>query len=854
MPTPLVSFDGLSNYDNIDAYGAVIIPPDMTGDVGPNHYVQAVNALVRIYNKVGTPLTPPFKMSQLFASLGTPCSARNDGEATVVYDQLADRWLLSQYCTLFPPFRQMIAISKTGDPTGEYYLYEFVMPNIRLNDLAKFGVWPDGYYMSTEEYLGADFAGTGMFAFDRQKMLVGDPAASYVYFNRPSATTSRLGDLLPSDLDGLRPPPPGSPNIFVGYSATEYGDAGDALRLFDLHADFEHPENSTFTERPESPLPVAAFDPTSPAGRTDISQPAPGEKLDSNSDRLNYRVAYRNFGTDESLLITQTVRLSQEPYTAGTRVYQLKRSGGAFSVDEQSTIGNETASRWIGSGAQDYQGNIAVSYSQVTDLEPPSVMYTGKLAGDPSGVFRDEGSLMRGTGVQKAFGWRWGDYSGMSVDPSDDCTFWMIGEYYSIESQKFSDFTWLTRIGAFKFPECIRAAHGSISGTVRSSTTGEALPGATVTASVYSRVSDNNGSYGTMAVLPGTYTITVTAPGYLPRNHEVTIADGQALVSNFDLTPVPVFVDPQILLSAESCAANGVPDPGETVTVEVTLRNTGASSAEALRVTLLPTGGITDPGPPQVYGLLTPGAAATRPFSFTVDSSLACGDPVRLGFRLEDGNENLGVINANLETGKRKVVLQQNFDREHLAQLPQRWTRSSTGGALDWKISTAHIQSGSKSAFSAAPIYMGVNEMVTPVFLIAGSNAQLTFRNFYDLETTFLRNRLYDGSVLEIRIVDGPWQDILAAGGSFMSGGYDGTIDTCCQNPLAGRLGWSGKSGINQNAEFITSSVLLPPSAGGHAVQLRWRVGTDIGGFREGQYIDDVMVTDGFVCGCPAGP
>jgi len=175
MPSPGISFDGLSNYNNIDAYGVVIIPPDMIGDVGPNHYVQAVNALVRVYDKSGDPLTPPFKMSELFGPLNTPCSVRNDGEATVLYDQLADRWLLSQYCTLFPPFRQMIAISKTGDPTGAYFVYEFVMPNVRLNDVAKFGVWPDGYYMSTDEFIGSDFAGSGMFAFDRNKMLAGDP-------------------------------------------------------------------------------------------------------------------------------------------------------------------------------------------------------------------------------------------------------------------------------------------------------------------------------------------------------------------------------------------------------------------------------------------------------------------------------------------------------------------------------------------------------------------------------------------------------------------------------------------------------------------------------------------------------
>jgi hypothetical protein len=203
-----------------------------------------------------------------------------------------------------------------------------------------------------------------------------------------------------------------------------------------------------------------------------------------------------------------------------------------------------------------------------------------------------------------------------------------------------------------------------------------------------------------------------------------------------------------------------------------------------------------------------------------------------------------------MRTGKPRVILEQNFDRTHPAQLPLRWTRSVTGGAQKWTISAARSRSGPKSAFSPDPIYAGVNDLTSPVFLISGSDARLTFSNWYEFETTFLRNRLYDGSVLEIRIADGEWNDILAAGGSFDSGGYDGLIDTCCQNPLGGRPGWSGRSGLNQTSEFITTSVKLPPAAAGQRVQLRLRVGTDIGGFREGQYIDDLSVTDGFVCGC----
>ncbi len=394
MPTPGLTFDGLSNYDNIDAYSLLIIPPDITGDVGPNHYVQAVNALVRVFDKSGNAVTPPFRMSQLFASLGTPCSTRDDGEPIVLYDPFADRWFMSQYCNDFPPFRQMVAVSKTGDPTGAYFVYEFVMPNVKINDLPKFGVWPEAYFMTDEEFLGSDYVGVGIFAFDRSKMLAGDPTAGYVYLNRPSNTTDRRSNLIPADVDGIRPPATGTPGIFVGYTATEYGDAQDAVSLFDFHVDFANPANSTFSERPESPLAVAAIDPTSPTGRNDITQPAPGEKLDSNSDRINYRVAYRNYGGSESLVFNQTARLTQDPdpYRAGVRLYELRRTGtGPFAVTEQSTIGDTTSSRWIGNAAQDHQGDLAVSYNFVTDAKVPSVFYTGRLADQP-GVFRKSGS------------------------------------------------------------------------------------------------------------------------------------------------------------------------------------------------------------------------------------------------------------------------------------------------------------------------------------------------------------------------------------------------------------------------------------------------------------------------------
>jgi uncharacterized repeat protein (TIGR01451 family) len=860
MPPPELSFDGLTNFDNIDAYGMVIIPPDISADVGPNHYVQAVNALVRVFDKGGQPVTPPFKMSDLFAPLNTACSSRDDGDPIVAYDPLADRWLLSEYCSNFPPFRQMVAISKTSDPTGAYFVYEFIMPNVKINDFPKFGVWPDGYYMSTEEFLGSDFAGSGVFAFDRAKMLAGDPAAGYIYFNQPSNSPVRRSNLIPADLDGLRPPPAGSPNTFVSYTANEYGDAEDAITLFDLHADFRHPENSTFAERAESPLAVAAFDPTSPDERADISQPAPGEKLDSNSDRVNYRAAYRNFGDHESIVVNQTVRMTQDPqpYRAGVRVYELQRAGSReFRVTEQSTIGNAESSRWIGNVAQDHQGDLAVSYNVVSDEKPPSVHYTGRLRSEPAGSFRTEAVLVDGTGVQKAFGWRWGDYAAINVDPVDDCTFWASGQYYTAESEQISDFTWLSRTGKFRFPECTSAPRSFLSGKVTNAVTGLPIAQASVVAGPFSRSTQPDGGYGNMMLIPGTYTVTASAPGYRSRTANVVLADGATVTLDFALPPIAVFESAGADLLSESCATNGAPDPGETVTYSVSLRNTGAITAFAVTAMLIPSDIISGPSTPQDYGqLVAGGPAVARPFTFTVSPSVACGSPVSIGLKLTNGNLDLGMVSIVLNTGTPRIAFRENFERVPSGQLPQRWTRSASGAdgepdyARNWRVTSKRSFSGSKSAFGPDPNQVGLSEMVSPVFRVQTPDALLTFENWYDLETTFLRNRLYDGSVLEISIDGTEWQDIESAGGRFESGGYDGLIDACCHNPLAGHNGWSGKSGPNQTPIFITTAVRLPAAAAGHMVQLRWRTGTDIGTFREGQYIDDVTVSDGSTCGC----
>src|ERR1044072_6483824 len=370
MPTPLVRFEGLGRTENIAAGFGSLSPPDTNGDVRPNHYVQQDNLLVRVWDKSGTPLVAPFKLSTLFTPLGGTCAASDKGDPIALYDQLADRWMLSQFGYISdtaPPFFQCIAISKTSDPTGAYYLYAFQTPGAEFPAYPPLGVWPDGYYMMDHQFTepGDIYNGVGVFSFDRVKMLAGDPTATYIYFSLGLANyPEAIGGMMPSDLDGITPPPLGRPNTFAYFTTTDFSDPANGIRLFDFHADFPTPANSTFTERAESsyaaPVAVAPFSVVNPATaftRSAIPQPPPSTSssgLDPIADRIMFRMQHRNRADFETLVFTHTVGAPASStfgtYRAAPRYYELRSTaGGPFSVQEQATYApDDGVTRWMG--------------------------------------------------------------------------------------------------------------------------------------------------------------------------------------------------------------------------------------------------------------------------------------------------------------------------------------------------------------------------------------------------------------------------------------------------------------------------------------------------------------------------
>jgi hypothetical protein len=453
---PVLTFEGISNADNNDLYGFTVSPPDPDGDVGPNHYVEIVNLAFAVYSKTGTQLLGPVPLGALWDGFAVDDCTDPSGDPIVLHDQLADRWILTQFTTRGPTFYNCVAVSQTANPTGAYFRYAF-STGVNFPDYPKYGVWPNAYFLSTREFAPDDsFAGIGAYALERDQMLVGDPAARVVSFLFPPGTTPYLtGDgLLPTDLDGSTLPPAGSANYFVGTmdDGAQYGAPFDGINVFAFSVDWLNTSAASFTQVAQ--LPVAAFDsifPCRPGSRNCIHQPDTKNKVDilSYRQRPTWRLAYRNFGSYETFVTNQSVEA--QPVVAGVRWYELRLVGGQFSVYQQGTFApGDTLHRWMGSAAMDSLGNIALGYSVSNRVIHPGIRYTGRLSGDPLGEMTlGEAVLKRGTGSQLVSA-RWGDYTSLNVDPTDDCTFWYVNEYYETSSAR----GWQTRIGSFRLPGC----------------------------------------------------------------------------------------------------------------------------------------------------------------------------------------------------------------------------------------------------------------------------------------------------------------------------------------------------------------------------------------------------------------
>ena len=634
MPTPIATFAGMNSTQS----GCGCLPPDTHGDVGPNHYVQSVNSSIKIFDKTGTQLNGSngTTYNSFFSGLstsGTPCGInQNRGDGFVFYDQLADRWVVSDFAfPNFPgvSFYQCIGVSKTSDPVaGGWWLYALQVDPANpsyLGDYPKFGLWPDAYYLSVNMFSNSTtFQGVRVYALPRAAMIngTGAPNPGAVAFTIPPAGLGDSYSLVPATFRAGSAPPTGTPEYFLAVDSPPTANVVlTEVKAWKFHVDFGTFGNSTFgigaNRTPNGKITVNDFVDAFTTTNLLVPQNGTTAKLDTLGDKLMTPLVYQNLGGTESLWASQTVNNNQNGTgPTAIRWYQFDVTGGTIPATpvQQQTFNNggDGLWRWMPSITVDAQGNMAIGYSVSSSTSEPSIRYAGRLAADALNLLpQGEAILIAGGGHQTHSAGRWGDYSEMSIDPSDNLTFWHTNEYFTTTSSA----SWDTRIGKFKFP---------------------APPSPT---SVVSRKTHGNGA--------GTFDVTLlplpaNGIGIECRTGGTTL--DHTVVATFAL-PVTVSgngtVKAQVTSGAGDVGTGGVAN-GNAITVSgavVTIPLTNVEDAQQLSITLFGVSDGTNSGNVVIpMGVLLGDVSANRSVNATDTSQVQAqsGKPV---------NDNLGTSN-----------------------------------------------------------------------------------------------------------------------------------------------------------------------------------------------------------------
>jgi hypothetical protein len=548
MPSPILNFDGIP-FPGVNCNCA---PPDTNGEVGLSQYVQIVNTGFQVFDKnTGASVFGPVAITSLWQGFGGVCETNGFGDPVALYDQLANRWVITQFAGSGIPTDECVAVSQGTDAAGSYNRYAFHLGS-EFFDYPKLGVWPDAYYMSMNVFnsSGTAFLGPQAFALDRTQMLAGNPAT---FIATPLGSPSDDG-FMPGDLDGSNPPPAGAPNPFlsVGLAAT--------WPLHRFHVDFANPGNSTFDLG--GTLTPAAFTALCPFTRSCVPQLGTADMLDAIADRGMFRSAYRRFADGHEALVGNMTVSSGG--VAGIRWFEVNNvTSGTPSFVQESTYQPDSTWRWMGSAAMDGNGNMALGFSASDATINPQIRYAGRLATDPpNDLTQGETHLFDGTGSQTDTVSRWGDYSDMTIDPVDDCTFWYTQEYY----QTTGSFNWRTRIGSFKFPSCTSAPSGTLEGTVSDSSTNAPIAGAQITVDPIgaSTTTDASGHYS-LTLPVGDYDVTASHFGYTSQTQPASVTDGGTTTLDFLLVAAP-----SGSLSGTVSDDSGNPVENATVTINST--------------------------------------------------------------------------------------------------------------------------------------------------------------------------------------------------------------------------------------------------------------------------------------------
>jgi uncharacterized repeat protein (TIGR01451 family) len=873
------------NFEGVGGTGS--FPPDNNGSVGNDQYVETVNTRYQVWSlnrgtNTATSIAGPSNINTLWAGFGGNCQTRNNGDPVVLFDKVANRWLITQF-TSGPAggtFLQCVAISTTANAAGTYFRYAFAVPNGSFGDYPHYGVWTDAYYVMSHNFTapsGGSYVGASFAAMDRTKMLAGDPTATWQVIVDPVE-----GGHMPADLDGFAPPPGGAPGIFLSIHA-------DGMYLYRMKVDFATPANTVRTLQAKMPIAPAN---AACGGAGCIPQPGSASVLDSLADRLMFRVAYRNFVDHESLVVSHSVDPSVTGVVSGVRWYDFRISGTPDATCpyypctyQQGTVADTAngRSRWMPSISMDGAENMLVGYSttgKTNGTENHSIRYTGRAKTDPLGTMTaPEATIF--TGTRNITGARWGDYTSMSIDSADDCTFWYANQYYITGAAGSG--TWRTRVASSRFPD------GPGAGQCPASTC-TTRPSAAPVIGTASATGDNQ--------IQVTWTATPTAPGSYAIERAAGAPGSEGLYQpiGFVAGTETSFTDTTVqggltytyrVIAAtdatgrcQSLVRSGGASATATGTCNLRPTFAGASSATSsdgptCAVTINWTAATSScPLTPTVRYNIYRGTApdfvvsaasriascVTGPSSYTDADTLTSGTTYYYVVRAEDNSTGNGgqCGGGNEETNS--VVVSGTAYGPGTQATPGTWTdgggdgtaflRLNTTGAgntLDqtWRfVKTAddaganHTPGGSyayrNAGPSAADIYAGTTCSVadTPVLTVGSDTVNLTYWERHQLE------KGWDGVAVEYSRNGGAWTDMSAPSNSPASGCLVTDVTTDWAT-----LGCTGAPPANACGYSATKSVITGPVGTGTSCT-NWTTGAVTGYARRCHLVTGLVAGD----------
>jgi len=822
-------------------------PPDTVGDIGPNHYIQAINnsggGIFQVLDKTGTALTGQIFMD----SMGSGSCGSGLGDPIVLYDRQADRWLLQEFSS--GGNYMCFYISQTADPVaGGWYHYAFQAPS--FPDYPHFGVWSDAYYGTANE------SSSAVYAFDRTSMLTGATASSMQRFTLPDLSGYGFQAATPADLDGADAPPSGAPGLIMrhvdeeAHSNYTNNPATDLLEIFAFTVDFATPANSILDQLPN--VLIADFNSKFNDYTTFYSVPQPGtsSELDPIREVVLHRLQYRNFTSHESLvgvLPTNLEPTSTSAVNAAQRWFELRRTGGDWSVFQEGTFapGDADENRFVGSIAMDQSGNVGMGYS-ITDVDAgspiyASLRYTGRLESDPAGVMtQTETQQITGSGTGSG---RWGDYASINIDPEDDCTFWFTSEFQNGSG-------WATQITSFRFDACgcdivitppVASAIASAPNVITVSWTDS--PQAVVTEYLVLRSRTMGGPYNLIATVPDSssgvgsgavYQLNDTdVSGGIDYFYVVRASDGEACRSDFSneamatatgvCTLAPIFDGVVSVTNPQSvdCAldvqwAAGTYECGSSLTYNV-YRSTSS--------------GFTPDASTMV-------ASCVSAISM-VDTTASSGITYHYIVRAEDnsgngsgpcsgGNEDGNTAEASAAaTGPDAVYFADDMESGD-----GNWSHGGSGDT--WILSTNRAHSGVTSFYATDVSTVSDQQLDSLDFALpAIPGITLEFWSWQEVEDR--SGGCFDGGIVEASTDGGSnWTQLPDM--VMLTLPYDGPVSTSFSNPIGGQDAWCG------DPRDWSQHVVDLTTYAGQTVKLRFRMATDSSVSREGWYIDDVRV------------